>query len=213
MRRLFSISALFFVASATFAQSASRQSSSSGQVIWGPPAWTYDEIPKATVSKQMLATLRVSGFPVTLENTNMDDVASSLGGTIGQKGDAGKFEEWLCFHGTDANGSWVLWLESGKIDGGTAGSFHWRRLNKGAVLDRRCRVLGKTKVELPIALWLDITEAEVLKSFGRPTVRHGGWDGLSAATLLCDGVGARTPQNHPSLMWMCWPQLITGELH
>ena len=130
MRRLFSISALFFVASATFAQSASRQSSSSGQVIWGPPAWTYDEIPKATVSKQMLATLRVSGFPVTLENTNMDDVASSLGGTIGQKGDAGKFEEWLCFHGTDANGSWVLWLESGKIDGGTVGSFHWRRLNR-----------------------------------------------------------------------------------
>jgi hypothetical protein len=34
-------------------------------------------------------------------------------------------------------------------------------------------MLGETKVELPIALHLGITEAEVLKTLGRPTVRHG----------------------------------------
>jgi hypothetical protein len=141
-------------------------------VIWEPPAWTFDDLPKATVSKQMLATLRVAGFPVTLEDTKMNDVSSTLGGTIGGKGDAGDFEEWLCFHGTDPNGRWVLWLESGEIDGGSVGGFDWRRLNKIAVLDRRCRVLGGTKVELPIALRLGISEAEVLKTLGLPTVRH-----------------------------------------
>jgi hypothetical protein len=177
MRRFFSRSVLVLVVCASFVQSANGQSLSGNQVIWEPPAWTFDELPKATVSKQMLTKLNVSGFPVALENTKMDDVASTLGGKIGQKGDAGNFEEWLCFHGRDANGRWVLWLESGEIDGGTVGSFHWRRLNKGAVLDRRCQALGEAKVELPIALRLDLTEAEVLKSLGRPTIRHG--DSLS----------------------------------
>jgi len=147
---------------------------STGQAIWEPPAATFDEYPKGTVSKQMLASLRVSGIPVELEDTKMTDIASTLGGTIGQKGDAGLFEEWLCFHGTDATGRWALWLESREIDGGTVGQFHWRRLNMNAVVDRRCRMLGDRKVELPISLRLDITESEVLKSLGRPTVRLGG---------------------------------------
>jgi len=174
MNRFWAISGLFFVACATSAQSASRPSSSSGQVIWEPPAWTFlHEIPKATVSKQMLATLRVSGFPITLENTKMDKVSSTLGGSIGQKGDAGNFEEWLCFYGTDPSGRWVLWLESGEIDGGTVGSFQWQRLDTSAVLDGRCQMLGDAKVDLPIAVRLGTVEAGVLKSLGRPTVRRG----------------------------------------
>jgi hypothetical protein len=173
MSRLSVTSVLFFVASAAFAQSPTHPSSSSRQVLWEPPVWTFDEIPNGTVPKQMLSTLRVAGVPVTLEDTKIEDVSSTLGGTIGQKGDAGLFEEWLCFEGTDPNGRWALWLESREIDGGSVGGFHWQRLNKNAVLDRRCRMLGETKVELPIAVRLGIAEAEVFKSLGRPTVRRG----------------------------------------
>jgi len=166
---------LFIVTCAAFPQTANRSSSPGvGRVIWEPPAWNFlHVVPKATVPKEMLATLRVSDFPVSLEKTKMDDVTIRLGGTIGQKGDAGEFVEWLCFHGTDPGGHWVLWLESGEIDAGTVGSFQWQRLDKGAVLDRRCRMLEGTGVELPVTLRLGMAESEVLQSLGPPTVRHG----------------------------------------
>jgi hypothetical protein len=175
MSRLSAILVLFVVACAAFAQTASRSSSSGvGRVIWEPPAWDFlDVVPKATVSKEMVATLRVSDFPVSLEKTKMENVKKALGGTLGGRGDAGDSDQWLCLYGTDSSGPWVLWLESGEIDGGTVGSFQWQRVGKSAVLDRRCRMIGEAKVELPIALRLGITEAEVLKGLGRPTVRHG----------------------------------------
>lgn len=177
MCRFSSMSALFFVACALFAQTASRSSSPDAPVIWDPPAWPFlQKTPKATVSKEMVAAVHVSDFPVILEKTKMEDVKSTLGGTIGQKDDAGNFDEWLCFYGADSGGRWALWLESGEINGGTVGSFQWRRLNEGAVLDGRCQMLGEAKVELPIKLRLGITEEEVLKILGPPTVKRG--DGL-----------------------------------
>src|SRR5450755_632265 len=103
----------------------------------------------------------------------MDDVRTHLGGTIGHTGDAAAYQEWLCFHGTDSKGRWVLWLESGEIDGGMVGSFQWQRLAKHAEIDQRCRMLQNAAVELPIALQLGITEKEVLKTLGAPTVRRG----------------------------------------
>ena len=53
----------------------------------------------------------------------MEDAKQSLGGEIGVKGDAGDALEWFCFHGADALGRWVLWLENGEINGGLIGSF------------------------------------------------------------------------------------------
>jgi hypothetical protein len=176
MNRFFSIFALFFVASAAFAQTAGRSSSSSvSRVIWEPPTWNFLDgvVPKATVPKEMLATLRVSDLPITLEDTKMEDVRTILGGTFGGRGDAGESDQWLCLNGADSSGRWVLWLESGEIDGGTVGSFQWQRLDQGAKLDRRCRLLGDAKVVLPIALRLATGEAEVLKTLGQPTVRQG----------------------------------------
>jgi len=69
---------------------------------------------KASVPKEMLAKLRVSAYDITLEETSMEDAAKRFGGTIGSKGDAGDFLEWLCLRGTDAADHWVLWLESAK---------------------------------------------------------------------------------------------------
>ena len=62
--------------------------------------------------------------------------------------------------------------ESGEIDGGTVGSFQWQRVNRGAIFDKRCQMLGETKVVFPIALQLGAPEADVAKALGRPTVRR-----------------------------------------
>jgi hypothetical protein len=101
----------------------------------------------------------------------MENVKKRLGGEIGRKGDAGDALEWLCFHGADAIGGWVLWLESGEIDGGYVGSFQWQRLSNRDVLDSRCHALrGTTSViKLPLSLRLGAKKTEVLKILGEPT--------------------------------------------
>jgi hypothetical protein len=51
---------------------------------------------------------------------------------------------------------WVLWLESGEIDGGYVGSFQWQRLSNRDVLDSRCHALTGTTsaIKLPLSLRL-----------------------------------------------------------
>jgi hypothetical protein len=171
------MSVLFFVTCAAFAQTANRSASSEGaRVPWQPPAWNFlTEPPKATVSKEMLVSLQVSNVAIYFEKTKMDDVRVRLRGTIGHSGDAGDYVEWLCFRGTDPKRRWVLWLESGEIDGGMVGSFQWQRVANSAVLDPRCRTLQDTSgaIKLPVALRLGMAETEVLKTLGPPTVSHG----------------------------------------
>ncbi len=171
------LSLLLIATCAAFAQTASHPvPPAGGQAIWEPPAWDFPrELPQATVAKEMLATLRVSGFRITLEETKMDDVKTRFGGTFGQSGEAGEFYEWLCYQGTDSKGRWALWLGSGEINGGTVGDFQWRRLAEGAVLDERCRKVQGTSdsVALPIALQLGMSEKDVLKTLGPPSARRG----------------------------------------
>jgi hypothetical protein len=69
----------------------------------------------------------------------------------------------------------VLWLESGEIDGGSVGSFQWRRVGPNTRFDKRCRMLPRTnsRIKLPIPLHLGTTETEALQILGQPTARHG----------------------------------------
>jgi hypothetical protein len=64
---------------------------------------------------------------------------------------------------------------SGEIDAGTVGGFRWQHVERKAQLDARCQTLpeGPGGVELPVALRLGITEAEVQHIFGQPTTRLG----------------------------------------
>ena len=177
MNRLSSLVLLLILTCSAFTQTPSTPSSSRARVPWQPPRSDdlLDKIPTATVPKEMVGAFRVSNFPIEFEETKMDDVRTRLGGTIGHKGDAGDYLEWLCFHGTDPEGRWVLWLESGEIDGGMVGSFRWERLPVNAELDQRCRMLQRKAggMVLPIRLRLGTTEKDVLKALGTPTVRRG----------------------------------------
>jgi hypothetical protein len=167
------IALLWAVTGAAFGQIANN---STNGLVWKPSrVWTSDALPKATVSKEMASKLRVSDMTVVLEKTDMRDVQKRFGGTLGKEGDAGTSIEWLCLHGGDATGRWVLWLMSGEMDNGTAGSFQWRRVNRMEKIDERCGSLPKTDstVDLPIALNLGMTESKLLQLLGQPTARQG----------------------------------------
>jgi len=163
--------ALLLLASSAFAQTASQPSSHAARAIWEPPDWNFPQDAKATVPKEMVSTFRVSGYDITLEKTSMKDVQQRLGGVIGEKGDASDASEWLCFHGADSMGGWVLWLESGEINGDSVGSFQWQRLSNRDVLDTRCHTLLKAAsvIQWPLSFQLGAKSSEVLKSLGPPT--------------------------------------------
>jgi hypothetical protein len=132
-------------------------------------------LPEATVPKQMIATIHVSDFAIVLEDTELQAVREHLGGQIGSQGDAGEALGWLCLHGTDAMGGWVLWLKSGEIDGPNVSGFQWQRVTSSAQFDARCQALpeGSSNVALPIELRLGTTEAQVLEILGPPSARTG----------------------------------------
>jgi hypothetical protein len=133
----------------------------SSRTIWQPPTLDLpNTLPQATVSKEMITKLRVEKMQIILEETPLNDVQKNLGGTIGSRGDASEALLWLCFHGSDANGPWALWVESTEMGGGNVDGFAWQRIPKEATLDHRCRTQD-VAVELPIRLALGLTEPEV----------------------------------------------------
>ena len=140
------------------------------QTIWEPPDGQFPKNVKATVPKEMLSTLRVANYPIKLERTTMIDVAKHFGATIDSKGDAAEYYQWLCFLGGNPSDRWVLWLESGEIDGGNVSSFEWHRIPAAAVIDNRCVPLQEAP-QLPLPLHLGMASAQVLKVLGPPSWR------------------------------------------
>jgi len=139
------------------------------RIVWEPPDWSFPQNVKGDGQREMLSSFRVSSYEIILEGTAMKDVQKRLGGQIGSRGsDASK---WLCFHGENEMGRWVLWLENDEISEGLVGSFQWWRLSENEVLDPRCQVLGRdSMITLPVPLLtLGATQSQVLKSLGSPT--------------------------------------------
>jgi len=167
------------VACSTFAQTAARPSEDKDLPIWRPQqVLKFDDDTlhiKATVPKEMIASLRVSDVTIRLEeDSELEALPARFGGEIGSQGDASESLGWLCLHGVDAKGPWVLWLESGEIDGPYVGAFLWRRGSHSSRFDDRCAALPDTsKVELPIDLGLGASEAKVIQTLGRPSSRKG----------------------------------------
>ena len=148
--------------------------------IWEPPNLRIpDALPRATASKELITTLRVAGIRIDLETTALRRVQEELGGEMGDSGDAGESLEWLCLHGSDANGKWALWLESDvELYRGDINKFAVQRIDRNAKMDPRCRsIVGD--IELPGGLRLGLTETQVRKILGKPTARYG-------STLLFD---------------------------
>ncbi len=142
--------------------------------IWEPPTTPDSPVNRPTVKHEILNRIQVSGLKIALENTQLSKVQKRLGGTIGHRGDASESLSWLCMHGNDQSGEWILWLMSGEIDGGTVGGFRWGRVTRGASVDGRCQTLrGEKVIDLPIKLELGIKEAEIVRLLGQPTQKLG----------------------------------------
>lgn len=146
------------------------------QAVWEPP--TELSVPgdhKPTVRRELITKLRVAEFTVVLEETKLSDVQSHLGGTMGQRGDASEALAWLCLHGRDDGGSWVLWLEAGAVHGGTVGAFQLRHLDATTQVDKRCQpILNSTRgIELASGIRLGLPRAETIRILGRPTTSAG----------------------------------------
>jgi hypothetical protein len=172
--RVASCIAFVILALTSFAQTIEQPKSHSPRMIWEPPDWNFPQNVKASVQKEMLSSFRVSSYEIVLEQTAMKDAQQHLGGQIGSRGDAGGALEWLCFHGTNEMGRWVLWLESSEINGGLVGSFQWQQLPKSDVLDPRCQALRRadSMITLPLSRFtLGATQSQVLKSLGSPTAK------------------------------------------
>jgi len=120
----------------------------------------------------MITTLRIGKVPIILEETRLKDVEKNLGGTIGSRGDASEALQWLCFHGSDADGRWALWLETSEMGGGTVDGFALQRIPGKATVDRRCRTEG-AQIDLHIRLRVGLTESEVRGILGAPTAKYG----------------------------------------
>lgn len=147
------------------------------QVAWEPPPAFVDfqQLPAPTLPRVMISQLSIGDVGVVLEDTPLTVLQTHFGGDIGHHGDAGDSLSWLCVAGGDTSDRWVLWLESGEIDGGRVGMFQWQRIGASAKLDPRCGLVSDAvKVStLPTTLRLGANEGELLHMLGRPTARHG----------------------------------------
>jgi hypothetical protein len=135
----------------------------------------FPDYSTSTVPREIITGLRVSGIGIALEGSELAAVKTRAGGTIGHRGDAATALSWLCFHGINPEGDWVLWLMSGEMDGDSVGGFRWQSIGHATEVDRRCQTLpeGQGGVELPVPLRLGMGEAGVLDTLGHPTNRLG----------------------------------------
>jgi hypothetical protein len=172
MKRVLSTALFCFLAHILPAQTSHTLQNS---LVWRPPTiLKSDALPKGTVPKLMVTTLRVADLNIELEETNMKQVQQRFGGTFGTQGDAGDFLEWLCLSGHDSDGPFVLWLKSGEMDAGTVSSFQWRRVQNKAKFDARCGTLSEAeKVNLALPVHPGMSQSELFKTLGQPTVRNG----------------------------------------
>jgi hypothetical protein len=153
---------------------ASSQSSNRHVISWQPsPLIKETAMPNASVSKNFVVELHVSGLKVVLEETKLTDVQALFGGTIGQRGDAAESLEWLCYQVSDGGSSSVLWLMSAEVDGGAVGGFQWIEVSESQQIDKRCQKLPAGGVRLPRNLRLGMKASLIVQEFGKPTRQDG----------------------------------------
>ena len=170
MKRVVHTIALLVTAAALGAQQPGQRTHDQSAVIWAPPDLSLPEdLPGPTVPLTMVTRLNVAGWPIELEQTELQQAQKHFGGTIGNSGDASEALGFLCLYGKDNGGLWALWLMSGEPDGKSVGSIQWERLPPDARMDPRCKLLASGGVDLPVALRLDMRRKDAERVLGKPT--------------------------------------------
>lgn len=159
------------VAAISLGQGSSQLVSHRPRIIWGPPHLQLPStFPKPSVNNEIIAELKIAGWSVTLEKTELAQAQKHFEAVIGSRGDASEALGWVCLQGKDEQGLWALWLYSGEIDGPMIGGFQWQRISSDVQLDHRCKAISPAqRVELPIRLSLGMSEAKVVSNLGQPS--------------------------------------------
>ncbi len=154
-------------------------SAGAAKSLWKPPEISglrgLMEAVHPTVAHMMVSTFRVADSRVVFERTNLLNLVGKLNVRTGADGDASESLRWLCLTGTNAGHSWILWLTSGEIDGGTVGGLRVQVLEADEQPDSRCKaIIGDAPpVDLGIPLRLGMTRSEVIRVLGKPSASAG----------------------------------------
>jgi hypothetical protein len=170
------VAILAWLLSSATGQTTNHSGSAPHRIPWEPPDSSFSStVPAATIPDEMVTSLRVAGWPIVLEETDLKAAQRKFGGRIGTRGDAGDAEEWLCLYQQSGTDGWVLWLTSGEIDGGRIGGFIWRSIGQDKAVDTRCVSVEANRgtVELPISLRPGMTEAQAESILGMPSAKLG----------------------------------------
>jgi hypothetical protein len=174
MPRVVHTIALLVMSTALIAQQPPSHARDHTAAIWAPPPFAIPEdSPQPTVPKSLVTRLTVAGWPIELERTELQQAQSHFGGTMGKIEDGSEALHWLCLYGKDKDGLWGLWLLSEEVDGPSIGGIQWQRLPADTQMDRKCKLIVKGSVELPIAVHLGMTQKEAELVLGKPSLVKG----------------------------------------
>jgi len=144
--------------------------------LWEPPRIGVPSIAETAQPnhvQDLVSKITIGSFNVLLEDTPLEQVGTHFSATIGRSGDAGESLAWVCLHGQDRIGQWVLWIESGEIHGPMTGGFLLMRRTANNRLDSRCKPAGNGRISLPIPLSLGMSRAQVVAALGPPISPSG----------------------------------------
>ncbi len=126
----------------------------------------------ATLEIDPIQEIRIGSFKVGFEKTTLGEILNAVGvGSIQHAGDAGGYQEWLCY----SLPSQQIWLISSEMGGG--------RLTQVQAILTRSPSQGKAACpEIPARFqsismnfgWLGTTQENLFKALGQPSGRKDG---------------------------------------
>ena len=136
------------------------------QALWEPPSiGDGRQFPVITIPSDLVPALGIDNREIVLDRTPIAEAAQWFNARIGRRGDGSESLGWICIAGRDAEGRWMLWLESGEIHGNAVGAFQLRRIGAAERIDEKC-VGWRAGIRNPAGLRLGMSRADVRRILG-----------------------------------------------
>jgi len=136
------------------------------QPLWEPPSiGDGRQFPVIAVPSDLIPALGIDKREIVLDRTPLADAAQWFKARIGRRGAGSESLGWVCIAGRDAEGRWMLWLQSGEIHGNAVGAFHLRRIGAAERIDAKC-VSSRAGVRNAAGLRLGMSRADVRRMLG-----------------------------------------------
>ena len=165
----------------------------SAQALWEPPGiGDGRQFPVIAVPSDLIPALGIDTHEIVLDRTPLAEAAQWFTARVGRRGTGSESLGWVCIAGRDAEGRWMLWLQSGEIHGNAVGAFQLRRIGTGDRIDSRC-VSSRASIRNAAGLRLGMSRADVRRilgdSSGTPAMiaylyEHPGAGGFTVESMI-----------------------------